>query len=54
MKILRIVKSNSIFYDAYITFVIDDYEYWGVIENIMSPNPEFTSEVFKDFDLISK
>ena len=51
MKILRIVKSNSIFYDAYITFVIDDYEYWGVIENIMSPNPEFTSEVFKDFDL---
>jgi hypothetical protein len=51
MKILRIVKSNNIFYDAYITFVIDDYEYWGVIENVMSPNPEFTSEVFKDFDL---
>ena len=51
MKILRIVKSNNIFYDVYITFVIDDYEYWGVIENIMSPNPEFTSEVFKDFDL---
>lgn len=51
MKILRIVKSNNIYYDVYITFVIDDYEYWGVIENIMSPNPEFTSEVFKDFDL---
>jgi hypothetical protein len=51
MKILRIVKSNSIFYDVYITFVIDDYEYWGVIENVMSTNPEFTSEVFKDFDL---
>ena len=51
MKILRIVKSNNIFYDVYITFVIDDYEYWGVIENVMSPNPEFTSEVFKDFDL---
>jgi hypothetical protein len=51
MKILRIVKSNSIFYDVYITFVIDDEEYWGVIENIMSTNPEFTSEVFKDFDL---
>jgi hypothetical protein len=51
MKILRIVKSNNIYYDAYITFVIDDYEYWGVIENIMSANPEFTSEVFKDFDL---
>jgi hypothetical protein len=51
MKILRIVKSNNIFYDVYITFVIDDYEYWGVIENVMSTNPEFTSEVFKDFDL---
>lgn len=51
MKILRIVKSNSIFYDAYISFVIDDYEYWGVIKNIMSTDPEFTSEVFKDFDL---
>jgi hypothetical protein len=51
MKILRIIKSNNIYYDAYITFVIDDYEYWGVIENIMSTNPEFTSEVFKDFDL---
>jgi len=51
MKILRIVKSNNIYYDVYITFVIDDYEYWGVIENIMNPNPEFTSEVFKDYDL---
>jgi hypothetical protein len=51
MKILRIVKSNNIYYDVYITFVIDDYEYWGVIENIMSASPEFTSEVFKDFDL---
>lgn len=50
MKILKIVK-NMIYYDVYITFVIDDYEYWGVIENIMSLNPEFTSEVFKDFDL---
>lgn len=51
MKILRIVKSNSINYDVYITFVIDDYEYWGVIENITSSTPELTSEVFKDFDL---
>jgi hypothetical protein len=51
MKILKIVKSNSIFYDVYITFVIDDYEYWGSIKNIMSTNPEFTSEVFKDLDL---
>jgi hypothetical protein len=50
IKILRIVK-NEIYYDAYITFKIDDYEYWGVIENVMNANPELTSEVFKDYDL---
>lgn len=50
MKILRIVKSNNINYDAYISFIIDDEEYWGVVKNIMS-NPDFQSEVFKDYDL---
>lgn len=51
MKILRIVKNNHIHYDVYITFVIDEHEYWGVVENILGQNPELTSEVFKDFDL---
>lgn len=51
IKILRIVKSNTINYDAYISFVIDGNEYWGVIKGIMSSDPEFSSEVFKDFDL---
>jgi hypothetical protein len=51
MKILKIVKTNGIYYDVYLTFVIDDYEYWGVIKNIMGLEPIFTSEVFKDFDL---
>jgi hypothetical protein len=50
IKILRIVK-NEIYYDVYITFKIDDYEYWGVIENVMNSSPEFSSEVFKDYDL---
>lgn len=53
MKIKKIVK-DSIYYDVYITFIIDDYEYWGVVKNIFSPNPEFKSEVFKDFDLLQK
>ena len=52
IKIQRIVKINNISYDAYVLFVIDGEEYWGTIENILSLNPEFTSEVFKDFDLI--
>jgi len=51
LKILRILKSN-IDYDVYISFVIQDEEYWGVIENIMSSSPKLKSEVFKDFDLL--
>ena len=51
MKILRIVKVNGINYDVYVTFVIGDNEYWGVINGILTSNPEFESEVFKDYDL---
>lgn len=51
MKILRIIKSNNINYDAYISFIIEDNEYWGVVKNIMSANAELSSEVFKDYDL---
>lgn len=50
MKILRITKSNNINYDAYISFIIDEEEYWGVIKNILS-SPDVQSEVFKDQDL---
>jgi len=52
IKILRIVKADNINYDIYISFVIDDVEYYGVIENIMSRDSIFKSEVFKDFDLV--
>lgn len=51
MKILRIVKANSINYDVYVSFVIADEEYWGVIDNILTPDADLTSEVFKDYDL---
>ena len=51
MKILRITKVNNINYDAYITFVIGEEEYWGVVENLLSNNAQLVSEVFKDFDL---
>ncbi len=50
MKVLRIVKSNNINYDVYISFIIDEQEYWGVIKNILI-SPEVQSEVFKDQDL---
>jgi hypothetical protein len=52
MKILRIVKSNSINYDVYISFIINEEEYWGKVSNINSVEPKLTSEVFKDFDLL--
>lgn len=51
MKILRIAKVNNINYDAYISFIIADNEYWGVVENLLSSNAELESEVFKDYDL---
>jgi len=51
MKILRIVKVNGINYDVYVTFVIGENEYWGVINGILTTNPELESEVFKDYDL---
>lgn len=50
MKVLRITKSNNINYDAYVSFVIGENEYWGVIKNLIN-DPQLESEVFKDFDL---
>ena len=51
LNILKIVK-EEIYYNVYVKFVIDEEEYWGVINNVLSNTPEFKSEVFKDYDLI--
>lgn len=51
LKIQRIVKSNGINYDAYLSFVIGEKEYWGVIKNMMTQDADLESEVFKDYDL---
>lgn len=50
LKIIRIVK-NSLQYDIYLSFKIQEEEYWGVIKDILG-NSEFKSEVFKDHDLV--
>ena len=50
LKIIRIVK-NSLQYDVYLNFKIQEEEYWGVIKDILG-NSEFKSEVFKDHDLV--
>lgn len=52
MKILRIVKSNNVNYDVFISFVVGEEEYWGQIENILDKSSSFTSEIFKDYDLV--
>ena len=51
IKILRIVKSETLGYDIYLTFVIDEETYWGKLADIMSLNSKLSSEVFKDADL---
>jgi hypothetical protein len=48
VKILRIVKRNDVYYDAYLSFVIGEMEYFGVVKNLLGQNTEFQSEVFKD------
>jgi hypothetical protein len=51
IKILRILKSNNVNYDVYLTIRIEEEDYWGKITNIIGMNTDFTSEVFKDWDL---
>ena len=53
LKILKVIK-DGINYDVYVQFTIDEKEYWGVVKNILSVNPELKSEVFKDFELLQK
>ena len=52
LKILRIVKTNDIIYDVFVTFTIKEREYWGKISDILSYKPKFDSEVFKDGNLL--
>jgi len=52
LKVLRIVKADDVNYDIYISFVIDNEEYFGVIDNILTNDTNLKSEVFKDFDLV--
>ena len=52
LKVLRIVSADNVNYDIYISFVIDEVEYFGVIENILTNDSTFKSEVFKDDDLV--
>lgn len=51
IKILRIVKNETLKYTVFISFIIEGEEYWGEIEDVTGLNPNFTSEVFKDYDL---
>lgn len=52
IKIQRILKVSNISYDVYLTTKIDGEEYWGKIINVLEREPKFTSEIFKDFDLL--
>jgi hypothetical protein len=52
LTIIRII-STLVNYNIYIKFLIDETEYWGVINNILDQNPTLDSEVFKDQNLIN-
>lgn len=52
LKVLRIVKNEALKYTVYLTLVIDGEEYWGEVEDIIGLNPTFTSELFKDHNLL--
>lgn len=52
LKIQRITKGSDLRYNIYVVFVIDDNEYFGVVEDILAKDPIFKSEVFKDHDLV--
>lgn len=52
LKVQRIIKNDDVNYVVYVSFFIDGEQYYGLIENILSHNPKFKSEVFKDTDLI--
>jgi hypothetical protein len=52
LKILRIITKDHVHYDVYISFVVDEEEYFGEIKNILSENPIMNSEIFKDSDLV--
>lgn len=47
LKIIRIIP-NNVDYFIYISFIIADNEYDGVIKNILSKSPYFISNVFSD------
>jgi hypothetical protein len=47
LKIIRIIP-NNVDYFIYISFIIADNEYDGVIQNILSKSPYFISNVFSD------
>jgi hypothetical protein len=52
LKVLRIFNRDNTRYDAFVSFVIDEEEYHGYINDLLSQNPTFKSEVFNDFDLV--
>jgi hypothetical protein len=47
LSILKIINKNGVNYDIYITFMINDIEYWGVILDFLT-NPQFKTEALKD------
>lgn len=51
LKVLRIFKNDSFGLNLYFSFVINNIEYFGMIENINRPNTVFKTEAFRSPNL---
>ena len=51
IKILRILP-NNVDYNAYLSIVINEMEYDGVIKNLLNKNASFNSNIFKSENLV--
>lgn len=52
LKILRIIKDSEVRYDFYLQLTLGDQPYFGVLKDILGPQPRFSTEAFKDSDLV--
>jgi len=52
MKVLRITKQDGLRYDVYVEFSLGESYYHGVVKDMLGVDPKFSSEAFRDADLV--
>jgi hypothetical protein len=52
MKVLRIAKPDNLRYDVYLEFSLGQNYYHGVVRDVLGIDPKFSSEAFRDTELV--